>query len=150
MSALTTRNHKGLTNSTDPFTALARDFFGFDPFSSNAPRTRSLAQQLPHFDLIETETAYTLNADLPGITEDNLDITVHEGVLTVSGKREEESKQEGASYLVRERRLGEFERRLMLPKDANPEAVEAKLDNGVLTIAIPKKEQRMARKIKIG
>ena len=145
MTALTRRNG----TQPDAFTSLARDFFGFDPFAS-APRRNALAKHLPQFDLTESPTAYRLHADLPGVTEENLEVTVHEGVLTVSGKREEETSEEGTNFLVRERRYGEFSRRLALPKDANAETVEAKLENGVLLISIPKKEELKARKIKIG
>ena len=145
MTALTRKNG----SQNDAFTSLARDFFGFDPFTAT-PRRNALAKHLPHFDLTESPTAYTLHADLPGVTEENLDVTVHEGVLTVSGKREETTSEEGTNFLVRERRYGEFSRRLALPKDANPESVEARLANGVLLISIPKKEELKARRIKIG
>mgnify|MGYP003573773684 FL=1 len=145
MTALIRRNG----SQPDAFTSLARDFFGFDPFTAT-PRRTALAKHLPQFDLTESPSAYTLHADLPGVTDENLDVTVHEGVLTVSGKREEETSEEGTNFLVRERRYGEFSRRLALPKDASTEAVQAKLANGVLLISIPKKEELKARKIKVG
>lgn len=148
MTALARKNGNVATQ-LDPFSTLARDFFGFDPFAGNQRRT-ALAKQLPHFDLTESPTAYTLHADLPGLTDENLDVTVHEGVLTVAGKREETHSDEGTNYLVRERRYGEFARRLVLPKDANASAVDANLANGVLVISIPKKEESKARKINIG
>lgn len=133
--------------NTDPFAQLARDFFGVP-----APtETRNAAlTHAPRFDFVETETEYQLKADLPGITEENLEITVHEGILSVAGSRTEESTEEGANFLVKERQYGSFERRLRLPKDANAEQVQAKLDAGVLAITIAKKEELKARKIQLG
>ncbi len=134
-----------LNNRTkaDPFTQIARDFFG-------VPLTRDTATHTPRFDFIETDENYRLQADLPGIAEENLEITVHEGVLSVSGTRAEESTEEGVNFLVRERQYGSFERRLKLPKDANAEQVQAKLEAGVLAITIAKKAEHKARKIELG
>ena len=143
-----TRLNNRATNS-DPFTQIARDFFGVPVAAARRTETAAAAHA-PRFDLVESEQAYTLHADLPGITEDNLDITVHEGVLSVRGTRSEESVEEGANFLVKERQYGEFQRRLKLPKDANADAVEAKLNAGVLVITIAKKEENKARKIELG
>jgi HSP20 family protein len=143
--------------ANDPFTSLARDFFsrpdlltsfarGLEP-QTNLTRT---SLRSPRFDLVETPTQYVLQGDLPGVTEENLDITVHEGVLAIQGSHAEETVNEEDKYLVRERRAGSFERRLNLPENADPESISAKLKNGVLTVSIPKKEERKARKIQIG
>ena len=140
------------TNNTqsvqaDPFARLARDFFGF-PLA--ASRTPEVVAHAPRFDFVESEEAYTLRADLPGITENNLDITLDDGIWSVHGTREENKTTENDNFLVQERQFGEFSRRLKLPSDADPEKVEAKLDAGVLAITIEKKEERKARKIKLG
>jgi HSP20 family protein len=134
--------------STDALTNFTRDFFGFDPFTGqrNAlPRFRS-----PRFDFLESPQEYTLRGDLPGVPEEKLEVTVHEGVLVIKGNHTEEALVEDSKFLVRERRFGEFERRLNLPKDADPGQVEAKLNNGVLNISIATKEELKARKIEIG
>ena len=144
-----TTNKQPLAHSGDPLASLARDFFGFDAFATPREAARA-AQTHPKFDLLESAQAYTLRGDLPGVSEENLDITVHEGVLSIKGSSEEEEVSEDAKFLVRERRYGEFTRSLKLPKDANPEAVSAKLENGVLEISIAKKEELKARKIEIG
>lgn len=145
MYELTRFNNR--TKQNDPFAQLARDFFG-TPVSSK----RSAAPQAhaPRFDFVETEQEYLLQADLPGISEENLEITVHEGVLSVSGSRSEQTTAEGTNFLVRERQYGEFQRRLKLPKDANAEQVSAKLNAGVLEVTIAKKEELKARKIELG
>lgn len=132
----------------DPLTSLARDFFGFDPFAAR-PQS-DVRSHNPHFDLVEDDEQYILRGDLPGISEEALEITVHEGVLSISGKRAEEPLESGESYLVRERRSGAFARQLKLAKDADPNRIEAKLNDGVLVVSIGKKPEAKARKIKIG
>jgi HSP20 family protein len=127
---------------------LARDFFGFDPFTGTqkpAAQTRA-----PRFDFLESPESYTLRGDLPGVTDENLEITVHEGILVVKGSYSEEELTEDTNFVLRERQSGAFERRLQLPKHADPARVEAKLANGVLNIVIAKKEERKARRIEIG
>ena len=138
----------GLTKFTspsahDPFAELARDFFG------HRIRPASPSRQVAAFDFIESEEGYRLSGDLPGIPEEKLELTVHDGVLTISGSRDEETSEEGENFLVRERRFGSFSRRLNLPKDADAETVTAKLEHGVLTVHIGKRKELQARKIQI-
>ena len=148
MYALTKTKPANSLRTNDPFSTLARDFFGFDPFTG----ARQAAGQMlsPQFDLLESPQEYILRGDLPGVTEDNLEVTVHEGVLVIKGSYDEEELTEDTNYLVRERRSGEFKRQLKLPKHADSAKVEAKLANGVLKISIAKKEELKARKIEIG
>ncbi len=148
MYALTRNKTPNSLRQTDPFGSLARDFFGFDPFTGTRPAASQLRQ--PQFDFLESPLEYTLRGDLPGVTDDNLEVTVHEGVLVIKGSYAEEEVSEDTAYLVRERRFGDFERRLRLPKHADPGKVEAKLAHGVLNISIAKKEELKARKIEIG
>ena len=136
-----------IRTSPDPFAQLARDFFGVPLPTARGTKT---THQPPRFDLVESEDAYILRADVPGLLEENLDVSVHEGVLTVGGSRDEQALDEGAGFLIRERTHGSFERRLRLPKNADAEQVSAKLDAGVLAISIAKKPELKARKIEIG
>jgi len=138
-------NHR--PHNADPFAQIARDFFGLPIATTSKTDT---AFNVPNLDLVESENRYTLRADLPGIAEDNLEITFHEGVLSIHGTRSEETVTEEANVLVSERKFGDFQRRLKLPKDANPDRIEAKLDAGVLTISIEKREEVKARKIELG
>ncbi len=142
-----TRTNNNRLKQADPFAQLARDFFGL-PITTT--RSSEAVSHAPRFDFAESEQGYTLHADLPGITEDNLEITVHEGVLSVLGIRSEETETEESNFLVKERHYGEFSRRLKLPKDANADMIEAKLNAGVLVVTIAKKEELKARKIELG
>lgn len=148
MYALTCSKTPNSVRSVDPFSSLARDFFGFDPFTGVRQATTQLRR--PLFDFLESPTEYILRGDLPGVDEDQLEVTVHEGTLFVKGSYAEEELPEDSSFLLQERRSGDFERRLKLPRHADSARVEAKLAHGVLSISIAKKEELQARKIEIG
>jgi HSP20 family protein len=104
---------------------------------------------LPAMDVVETDEHFVLTADLPGLTEDDVNIEVEENVLTVSGERKaaHEDKREG--FVRVERSYGAFRRSLTLPKGVDAEAVSASFDKGVLEIRIPKPEERKPRKVAI-
>ena len=105
---------------------------------------------IPAMDLVETEDHLVLRADLPGMDEDDLDIEIKDGVLTVSGvrKAEHEDKREGF-YRV-ERAFGSFSRSLSLPDGINADQVSANFDRGVLEVKIPKPEQTKPHRVQIG
>ena len=146
MSALSLFNGNRRLYRNDPF-AIARELFQLEPlFAVPAVRTSELA---PAFNVRETEDAYRIDADLPGVKDDQLEITLDGNKLTVSGSRVAEEKKEGEEYHVTERRYGSFTRIFTLPRDVNGEAIQAKLDAGVLTLVLPKRPESKARKIAI-
>jgi HSP20 family protein len=104
---------------------------------------------MPAMDLVETGDQYVLRADLPGLSDEDVNIQLQDNVLTVSGERktEHETAQEG--YYRLERAFGGFSRSLTLPDGVNPDAVKAHFDRGVLEIRIPKPEQRKPRQVQI-
>jgi HSP20 family protein len=104
----------------------------------------------PAMDLVETEDHFVLRADLPGMTEADVNIELEDNVLTVSGERKAEHKSEREGFYRVERAFGAFSRSLTLPKGIDPEAVGAGFENGVLEVRVPKPEQRKPRKIAIG
>jgi HSP20 family protein len=130
--------------SRDPF-QLARDLFAWDPFFGG----RQVSAFIPAFEVKETNEAFVLKADVPGVLEPDLDIAVHSNVLTVSGTRKAEERTEGDSFALYERQYGSFSRSFSLPDTADGERVEAKLDNGVLTLTIWKKAEAKPRKIEL-
>jgi HSP20 family protein len=99
-------------------------------------------------DIVRHENDVTLRLDVPGIDPEQLEVTVDRGILTVSGKRQEE-RTENDKFFVRERTMGTFTRRLRLPETLNAEAVEASYANGVLEVRIPVLEQAKPRKIEV-
>jgi HSP20 family protein len=104
----------------------------------------------PAMDLLETEDHFVLRADLPGMTESDVNIELEDNVLTVSGERKAEREEKREGFYRVERAFGSFSRSLTLPKGVDAEAVTAGFDNGVLEVRIPKPEQRKPRKITIG
>jgi HSP20 family protein len=128
----------------DP-SSLARELLNWDPFVSARPASAFA----PAFEVKETNDSFVLRADVPGVAEKDLDIAVHNGVLTVSGSRSAEERKEGESYALYERQYGSFSRSFALPDMADGERIEAKLDNGVLTLTVAKKAEAKPRKIEI-
>ena len=126
----------------DPF-ALARDLFGWDPFTDQRPAVAFA----PSFEVKETAEAYVVRADLPGVKDEQLDVSLHNGVLAITGARAAEERKEGESYFVYERQFGSFSRSFALPELADPDKVEAKLDSGVLTVTIGKRAEAKPKKI---
>jgi HSP20 family protein len=104
---------------------------------------------LPPMDLVETDEHFVLRADLPGLSEGDVNVELEDNVLTVSGERkaEHESRKEG--YYRIERASGGFQRSLTLPEGVNADAIEASFDKGVLEVRIPKPEERKPRKVAI-
>lgn len=94
---------------------------------------------MPRLDVAETEKAYEVTVELPGIEERDIEMTLADGVLTIKGekKAEKEDKKRGSLHV--ERTYGAFERSLALPADADDEKIEAKFKNGVLTATIGRK-----------
>jgi HSP20 family protein len=115
----------------------------------------------PAVDVKETHSAYTLDVDLPGIKEDNVDVNLEEQVLTITAKREEsvdeglkdakDDKEEGTGlkWLVRERKTGSFIRRFSLPADVDASNIKADFEHGVLTVTVPRKAKDQGHRIAI-
>ncbi|MEA2317788.1 MAG: hypothetical protein QOD44_1977 [Solirubrobacteraceae bacterium] len=109
----------------------------------------ALRRWLPPMDLVETDDQFVLRADLPGLSEEDVQIELEDSVLTISGERraEHEDKREGF-YRV-ERSFGEFRRALTLPEGVDPDAIRAAFEKGVLEVRIPKPEERRPRRVAI-
>lgn len=100
-------------------------------------------------DVTTDADSLTIEAALPGIRPEDVDITVENGTVTISGKTASERKAEEGSYLLQEIRRGTFSRSVTLPNGLEPDKAEATFENGVLRLRIPKAEQLKPRQIKI-
>jgi HSP20 family protein len=100
-------------------------------------------------DVTTDADSLTVEASLPGIRPEDVDITVEDGTLTISGRTAEEKKAEEGSYLIQEIRRGTFSRSVALPEGLEPDKAEATFEHGVLRLRIPKAEQAKPRQIKI-
>jgi HSP20 family protein len=115
--------------------------------------TRQLGTYMPPADVIGSEEHVTVTMDLPGFTSSDIDVELVDDVLTVRGERAfpyGDAKREGRSWQRLERGFGTFERVLRVPHGLDPDAIEASLVDGVLTLHIPMPESRKPRKVAIG
>ena len=103
----------------------------------------------PSIDIHETPDAFVIDADLPGVRHEDVEISVEDGTLTLRGERSTSSEISDESYHRVERRYGAFFRSIALPSAIKDDAIEASYDNGVLTITVPKAEQAKPRRIEV-
>jgi len=141
-----------------PFESLRREvdrlFEDFDrgflhsPFLATSGWLRDLTTSTtPTADITETDKAYEVTVELPGLDEKDIEVKYADGLLTIKGEKQEEKQESKKDYYLRERRFGSFERRFQVPDGVDADKIEATVKNGVLSIALPKKpEARKAAK----
>jgi HSP20 family protein len=129
-----------------------------EPFSSEMTRlfdtllggdNAEFQRWTPAMDLVEAEDHFLLKADLPGMTEEDVEIELRDNTLRVSGERKSEQERRERGWYRMERSFGRFSRSLTLPEGVDPESISASFDNGVLEVRIPKPEERKPRRIAI-
>ena len=117
--------------------------------SGGGPAGHALRRWVPAMDLVETAGEFVLRADLPGLSEADVQIELEDNVLTVLGERKADHEERKEGYYRVERSWGSFSRSLTLPKGVDPEGVQASFERGVLEVRIPKPAQRKPRKVAI-
>ena len=133
----------------DPF-RMVDTLLRWDPFRYDTGLRASGVEFAPRFDVKEVKDAYVIKADLPGVKQDAVEVSVNGSLLTVSGRREEEQRNEGEQYFTFERSYGSFSRSFALPDTADAQNVSADLKDGVLVIQVPKRPEAQPKKISIG
>ena len=133
-----------------PFNRKRQDFLntGFedfqnmldDFFTEGWPIRRSLASDTFKIDVQDNQNEYIVEAEMPGVQKEEIDLSLDDGKLSISVKKEESKEENEKNYIHKERRYCSMSRTIFL-KDANPEGINAKLDNGVLKISVPKKNK---------
>ena len=136
-----------IVRRNDPFDIFSRfgDFFDREPFFSPATR----AEWLPPVDIKETDDGFVVHMDVPGLKPEDLDVELHEGVLSIRGSRTEEKKEEDKGYVRTERRHGSFSRQFRVPTTVQADSLKAEVKDGVLTIEVPKGAEQGARKVPV-
>lgn len=138
------------TRGWDPFERM-QELMGADPLEALGrwigDREITFA---PAFEVKESKDAFVFKADLPGVDEKDLDVTVTGDRIQVSGKREAEKRDEGDRYYMLERSFGSFTRNFTLPEGVDADHVDAELKDGVLTLRLPKRPETQPKKIKLG
>jgi len=127
----------------NPFGLMSKDPF-FDSFLSG-----SRGLNLPSIDFSESDREFTVEADIPGFSAEDLDIELNGNILTIRGKKEEDQEEKDKTYHLRERRESHFERSFPLPSNAVLDNIECDAKDGKLTINIPKSEKDKSRKLKV-
>jgi HSP20 family protein len=109
------------------------------------------ADLVPRVDVMETDDAVQITAELPGMSENDIDISLSDGVLTLKGEKKEEKEVEDKGYYLSERRFGFFQRSFRLPEGIDEDRIEASFDKGVLKITLPKTQEatNQAKKISV-
>lgn len=129
------RNTGLLSTGFEDFHNMLDDFF-----SDNWPARRSLERDTFKINVQQNDTDYLIEAELPGVNKDEIDLDLNEGRLTISVKREEQINEEKKNYIHRESRFSSMSRSVYLA-DANSKDIKAKLENGVLSITVPRQEK---------
>lgn len=141
------------TPQTDLFRSRMSRFFdqAFDEFLSPLAGSEELSSRgwLPPVDIRETDEALTLHAEIPGLTKDDVNITLENNVLTISGERKFEKDAKKDNYHRIERAYGAFSRSFSLPANVRTDQVRASFKDGVLTVSLPKAEEAKPRRIEI-
>jgi HSP20 family protein len=107
------------------------------------------SQWLPRVDIKEEKDRFVIEADIPGVDPNEIEISMEKGVLTIKGERQSDASESNGSYTRIERSHGTFYRRFALPDSANPDGISASGKHGVLEIVIPKRPEVTPRRIKI-
>lgn len=147
--------NRGRDDGLDPFRGwnpfrMMDAMLSWDPFREIAgPWSRQTEMFLPRFDVKETKDGFFFRADIPGVKERDLEISLVGNTLTVSGKREDEHNEESDQYHASERSYGQFTRSFSLPESADLENIEADIKEGVLKIHLPKRPEVQPRKIAV-
>lgn len=135
-------------NDWDPFRMLEH-FFRVEPYRELVSQARQDAAFVPRFDIKETKEGFTFKADLPGVKEEDIEISLTGNRLSISGKREAEEHKEGENYYIAERTQGSFTRTFTLPDGADTEKLKAVSQDGVLTLTVPKRAESQPRRVTI-
>ena len=137
------RRHRAVPTTTNDF-----DRFFDWAFGDAAP---SMSGWTPAVDVEETDDNFLVTAELPGLTADDVEVTVENGVLTISGEKSDqrENGSEKRGRHVVERRYGRFVRNFSLPRSVDPDGVTARFENGLLQVTLPKANTAKARRIKV-
>jgi HSP20 family protein len=159
----TEKSSSQLPQQWQPFERFRREMDRlFDDFRSGfwrgslfdmAPfrRAEAALRTMPAVDVAETDKAYEITAELPGLDEKNIEVKLANGVLSIKGEKQEEKEEKEKDYYRRERSFGSFERSFQVPDDVDEDKIAASFKNGILSVTLPKsaEAQKQAKKIEV-
>ena len=132
----------GVGSRRSPF---GRGVFDVEPFW----RGEVSWGKVPTVDIADTDKAYEITAELPGMDESNIDVKFPDGTLTIKGEKKDEREEKKKNYYLSERRYGSFQRSFGVPEGVDADKIEAYFKNGVLTVTLPKTPQAQKSEKKI-
>ena len=132
----------GVSSWRSPF---GRSVFDVEPFW----RGEVSWGKAPAVDIAESDKAYEITAELPGMDESNIDVKFSDGTLTIKGEKKDEKEEKKKDYYLSERRYGSFQRSFGVPDGVDADKIEAHFKNGVLTVMLPKMPQAQKSEKKI-
>ena len=112
----------------------------FDAFMSPLETTETHAVMVPKLDVAELKDKFEIKAELPGMDEKDIELSIDDGLLTISGEKKAETEEKDKGYYLKECSYGTFSRSVRLPDNIADDKIEANFKKGVLTIDLPKKE----------
>jgi HSP20 family protein len=119
------------------------------PLAGLARGSQFLTGWVPVLDVFEDKDSVVVKVELPGLKKEEIDISLHDGALSISGERKLEEKQEDAETYRSERFYGRFHRSVTLPTPVNTEKVKAAYKDGILTVTLPKTEEAKPKQIEV-
>ena len=131
----------------EPWSLLNRLNRDFDGFLSGTPA--NAVAFIPPVDVREESDRFVVEADLPGVAPDEIEVTAEKGVLTIRGERKGEKREQAAGYERLERVHGSFTRRFALPENVQTDAIRARVTHGVLEVSIPKQPEIAAKRVSV-
>ncbi|MBS0272476.1 MAG: Hsp20/alpha crystallin family protein [Proteobacteria bacterium] len=120
---------------SDPFNFLRQEIDRLFEVSSSIEGLR------PQFETKENENSIEITAELPGVAEGDINLSLSKGILTISGEKKSEEKKEGETYYITERQYGSFSRSLKLPYEPEQDDIKASFKEGVLKVSVPKPKE---------
>ncbi len=146
MAIVRWRPYRELATLQDEMNRLIESFFGREFLGEPEPAAMMWG---PRVDIHETDDMYVVEAELPGLTKDDIKLSVHESTLTLEGEKKLEEEKKGRNWHRQERVYGKFQRSFTLPSAVDANKISATFKNGVLTIELPKSEAARPKEIPI-
>lgn len=140
------RQEEPLSSFQDEFNRLFDEFFGGFGLAPSGTFGRESGAFVPQVDVVEGDKEMRVSAELPGLDEKDVEVTLSNNVLTISGEKKEEKEKRGKNYYRMERSYGSFQRSISVPLEVDTDKVEATFKQGVLTITLPKTAAAQAHK----
>lgn len=133
----------------DVYSRLNRIFKRGDLRNESSNEVLKVADWVPSVDISETDSAYLIKGEIPGVEKENIKVTLERGMLTIQGERKQEKEEKGEKFYRCECSYGSFVRSFRIPEDADESAIKADFKNGMLNISINKSAKAKARAVNI-